>query len=262
VIDAVARLARRGDRFDRETRKMLAQFGGYICGHWHEPDSGLWEPRRPPRHHTHTRALCWAALDRLLGLHAAGRLPEVPADRFARERDAIRREVEARGWNPALGSYTQALDGDTVDASLLLLPFYGFADAGSERMRATRGRIADRLGAGPGLVYRYAESRPAGEGAFAACSFWDADCLARAGDREAAERVFAAMLGYANDVGLFAEEVDPATGDALGNFPQAYTHVGLVNAALSLTEGAADNRPGDRESSLAGAGRVSEGHPV
>lgn len=245
VIDAAARLVREGGPLDRDTRKMLTQFGRYVADHWAEPDSGLWEPRRPRRHYTHTRALCWSSLDRLLDLHAAGRLPGAPAERFAHEREAIRREVEARGWNPRLGSYTQSLDGDTVDASLLLMPFYGFADGGSERMRATRKRITDRLGAGPGLLYRYEESRPAGEGAFAACTFWDADCLARAGDADGAGRVIDAGLGYANDLGLFAEEVDPATGDALGNFPQAYTHVGLVNAALSLAE--ARERPAARD---------------
>jgi GH15 family glucan-1,4-alpha-glucosidase len=236
VIDAVAQLARHGGALDRETRRMLAQFGTYVCGHWSEPDSGLWEPRSPLRHYTHTRALCWAALDRLLELHGTGRLPEVPAERFTRERDAIRNEVEAKGWNAEIGSYTQSLHDDTVDASLLLLPFYRFADAASDRMRRTRDRIAERLGAGPGLVYRYEESRPAKEGAFAACSFWDTDCLARAGDHAGAERAVADALGYANDVGLFAEEIDPGTGDALGNFPQAYTHVGLINAALSLAE--------------------------
>jgi GH15 family glucan-1,4-alpha-glucosidase len=219
-----------------------------VCAHWSEPDSGLWEPRRPPRHYTHTRALCWSALDRLLELHAAGKLPEIPADRFAQERETIRQEVEARGWNAELGSYTQAIDGDTVDASLLLLPFFRFADPAGERMRRTRERIVERLAAGPGLVYRYEESRPAKEGAFAACSFWDADALARGGDLEGGERAVADAARYANDVGLFAEEVDPGTGEALGNFPQAYTHVGLINAALSLAEGHAGSAPKDRGS--------------
>ncbi|HKB00853.1 MAG TPA: glycoside hydrolase family 15 protein [Gemmataceae bacterium] len=252
VIDAVAQLARRGGAFDRETRRMLAQFGAYVCGHWSEPDSGLWEPRGPRRHYTHTRALCWAALNRLLDLHAAGKLPGIPAERFARERDAIREGVEAKGWDTAIGSYTQVLDGDTVDASLLLLPFYGFADPASDRMRRTRDRIAERLGAGPGLMYRYEESRPGTEGAFAACSFWDADCLARSGDLAGAERAVADTLRYANDVGLFAEEIDPATGEALGNFPQAYTHVGLINAALSLAEGHEGSGARDRDSRLTG----------
>jgi GH15 family glucan-1,4-alpha-glucosidase len=158
-------------------------------------------------------------------------------EQFRQHREQIRREIEDRGWNPTLESYTQVLDGDTLDATVLLLAFHRFDEASSGRMQQTYRRIQERLGAGPGLLYRYEQSFEGREGAFAMCSFWIAEFLARGGGSlEQARDAFAHTLAYANDVGLFAEEIDPASGDALGNFPQAFTHVGLINAALSLAD--------------------------
>jgi GH15 family glucan-1,4-alpha-glucosidase len=237
LIDPVAYMCRRGARLDRETQGMLRRLAEYVCEHWHEPDQGIWEPRDTPQHHTHSRVLCWTALDRMLELHRLGVIASMPVARFERTRDAIRRDVEEHSWNPTLRSYTQVQGGDTVDASLLLLGWYGFARPDDDRMRATFERIRERLQAGPGLVYRNEESRRVGEGAFGICSFWAAEFLARGGGTLAeAEQWFDALLGYANDLGLFAEEIDPATGDALGNTPQAFTHVGLVSAALAIEE--------------------------
>jgi GH15 family glucan-1,4-alpha-glucosidase len=179
--------------------------------------------------------MCWVALDRLLALERMHVLRGIPRELFERNRALIRDEVERRGFNPAIGSYTQVLDGDTVDASLLLLDHYGYASSGSSRMRGTYQRAMERLGAGPGLVYRNEESVPAGEGAFAICSAWAIEHLAAGGGSLAeATRAFDSFLGYANDLGLYAEEIDPASGRALGNFPQAFSHVGLINAALAI----------------------------
>jgi GH15 family glucan-1,4-alpha-glucosidase len=159
----------------------------------------------------------------------------VPAGKFQENRDAIRLLVETRAWNPALQSYVSHLDGDRVDAALLLLAWYGFEAAGSDRMRQTYQRIRERLGAGDGLLYRYRTGESPGEGTFGISSFWGAEYLALGGGSvDEARALFDRLSGHANDVGLFAEEVDPATGAALGNFPQAFTHVGLINAALSL----------------------------
>ena len=145
--------------------------------------------------------------------------------------------METRAWNPELRSYTARLDGDRLDASLLLLSWYGFEKASSERMRQTYARIHEQLGAGRGLLRRYRTEDSPGEGAFGVCGFWGVEYLASGGGTaEEALHAFEQLCGFANDVGLFAEEVDPATGHALGNFPQAFTHVGLINAALSLTE--------------------------
>lgn len=237
VIEAVTHFVSRDGRLDRETQTMLRHFGQYVCRHWHEPDNGIWEPRGERQHFTHSRLLCWVALDRLLEMHAQGRISGIPMELFAQHREQIRRDIEERGWNKKLESYTQVLGGDTFDATVLLLAFHGFDKASSWRMRRTYQRIQERLGAGPGLLYRYEQSFMGREGAFALCSFWIADFLARGGGTlKEAHRAFAETLAYANDLGLFAEEIDPKTGDALGNFPQAFTHVGLINAALSLVE--------------------------
>ncbi len=237
VIEAVAHFLEHGGRLDRETQKMLRQFGEYICRHWQDPDNGIWEPRGERQHYTHSRLLCWVALDRLIVMQNSGRIEGIPTEQFAKSRDSIRRDIEAHGWNSELESYTQVLGGDTLDATLLLMALHEFSDASSPRMRDTFLRVKERLGAGPGLLYRYERSREAHEGAFALCCFWMSDFLARGGGSlAAAHRTFGQTLAYANDLGLFAEEIDPRSGDALGNFPQAFTHVGLINTALSLAK--------------------------
>jgi GH15 family glucan-1,4-alpha-glucosidase len=235
VIGAVSQFVEHGGQLDRETQQMLRQFGQFVCRHWHEPDNGIWEPRGGRQHFTHSRLLCWFALDRLIDMHERGRIQGLPVEQFKTSRERIRRDIEDRGWNPNLQAYTQALGGDTLDATVLLMSFHGFNDASSSQMRSTFARIQERLGAGPGLLYRYEQSSQGREGTFAMCGFWIAEFLARGGgSAEAASGSFAQTLRYANDLGLFAEEIDPTTGDALGNFPQAFTHVGLLNAALSL----------------------------
>src|SRR5438067_829330 len=235
VIHATTQVVGRDEELDGDTRRMLCGFGEYVCRNWQMPDEGIWEPRSGKRHNTHSRLLSWAALDCLLELHRKGHLPEARAASFAANRDLIRRDIETRAWNPRLESYTAQIDGDDLDASLLLLSWHGFEKASSERMRKTYARIREQLGAGRGLLYRYLTGESPGEGAFAVCGFWGAEYLALGGGTlEEARRAFDELCGFANDVGLFAEEIDPATGEGLGNFPQAFTHVGLINAALSL----------------------------
>ncbi|MFL5260838.1 MAG: glycoside hydrolase family 15 protein [Anaeromyxobacteraceae bacterium] len=237
VVDAATQLVRRGVGLDRETGRLLAALGAYVCDHWREPDEGLWEPRGPRQHHTHSKVLCWTALDRLLELHARGHLVRADADRFAQERAAIRREVDARGWSEPLQSYTQVFGGTDVDAALLQLAWYGYLPASSPRMRWTAARIDRELSAAHGRLYRYRAPPGWREGAFGICGFWAAEHLALGGGTaDAAHSRIACLLRDANDVGLFAEEVDPATGEALGNFPQAFTHIGLVNACLTLQQ--------------------------
>jgi GH15 family glucan-1,4-alpha-glucosidase len=235
VVEAVTHFLRSGGTLDRETEKMLRHFGEFVCRSWQQPDNGIWEPRDKREHYTHSRLLCWVALDRLLEMQRLGRLRGIPVEKFTKHREEIRKDIEERGWNQSLESYTQVLDGDTLDATVLLMAFHGFEEASSPRMLTTFKRILDRLGGGPGLLYRYEKSLTGGEGAFALCCFWIAEFLARGGGTlEQAHTAFAQTLAYGNDLALFAEEIDPQTGDALGNFPQAFTHVGLINAALSL----------------------------
>jgi GH15 family glucan-1,4-alpha-glucosidase len=234
LVEAAFVWVTRGGTLDRASRSNLVELGRSVCKRWHEPDDGIWERRSVRRHHTHSKVMCWVALDRLLKLHKSGQL-RVPARAFATARDTLQNEIERRGYNDALGSYVSAFDGDEVDASLLALSLHGYADPNSPRMRSTCERIRERLGAGS-LLYRYRESDglPPGEGAFGICGFWEAENRVLQGRRREAVEQFESLLSFANDVGLFAEQVDPATGAALGNFPQALTHIGLINAALEL----------------------------
>jgi len=234
VIDATAQYAPHVGEYDRTTQKVLIGFGKYVATNWNQPDEGIWEPRSGRQNHTYSRLMCWTALDRLLALSEKGMLSGVPAGWFATEREKIREEIENRGWNEQIQSYVSALDGDQVDASLLRIPWYGFESANSDRMQRTYKRICDKL-SDNSLVFRY-PAQPS-EGAFGICSFWAVEDLAIGGGTpEQAHARFRHLLRYQNDVGLFAEEIDPKTGDALGNFPQAFTHVGLISAAFSLQE--------------------------
>jgi GH15 family glucan-1,4-alpha-glucosidase len=236
VINGAAWFLDRGGRFDRDTSRMLDGLGRTVCRRWREPDEGIWEGRSGRFHHTHSKMLCWVALDRLVKMHEAGHL-EVSVDLFRTTRDEIRKEIEAHGYNERIGSYTRTFDGDEMDASLLTLPLYDYIDGKHPRMRSTYASIHEKL-AHDGLVYRYEtgidDGLPPGEGTFGICSFWAVECQARGDDVEGATQAFEHLLSYANDVGLFAEEIDPDTGAALGNFPQAFTHIGLINAALTL----------------------------
>ncbi|MBK1632106.1 glycosyl hydrolase [Thiohalocapsa halophila] len=242
VIDAAYAFVRQGGRLTAATARLLVGFGKTVCRRWREPDEGIWEVRAGRRHHTYSKAMCWVALDRLLRLHQAGKL-RAPVEWFERERDALRAEIDARGFNQRLGSYVSVYEGDELDASLLLLARHGFIEPHSQRARGTRDAIIEALGSN-GLLYRYLgidDGLPGDEGAFGICSFWAVDAYALAGELQAGEALFERVLGYANDLGLFAEEIDPADGSALGNFPQAFTHVGLIDAALSLAGARRDN---------------------
>jgi GH15 family glucan-1,4-alpha-glucosidase len=236
VIDALAAFASRGARFDEHIVRMLDGLGRVVCKRWREPDDGIWEIRTQPRHYTHSKVLAWVALDRLISLNEMGY--KLSADLFRPEREQVRAEIESRGYNKKLDSFTSTLDGNLVDASLLLLPRYGFLPATDPRMKSTYARVREKLGRGP-LLQRYEEGTedglPPGEASFGICAFWAVECQARGGDVAGARRTFEELLSYGNDLGLFAEEIAP-DGSALGNFPQAFTHIGLINAALTLVE--------------------------
>ena len=240
VAQAAYDYVERGGTLDATEGRLLRQLGETVCALWREPDEGIWEKRSGRRHHTYSKAMCWVALDKLLLMHERGAitLPTAAASAFRRDRDALRHAVETEGYNQRLGTYVDVLGGDEIDASLLLLGLRGWDDpASSPRLAATLEAVRGRLER-HGLLYRYppgADGIPGGEAAFGICSFWLAEILAAAGRVEEAQAQFERVLGYANDLGLFAEEIDPRTGAALGNFPQAFTHVGLISAALAIT---------------------------
>jgi GH15 family glucan-1,4-alpha-glucosidase len=235
VVDAAAQYGQHIGRFDRSTQKVLIGLGKYVASHWDEPDEGIWEPRSGRQNNTYSRLLCWTALDRLIALDEKGIIQGAPRDAFVRQRDRIRQQIEMRAWNPQLKSYASALDGEKLDASLLRIPWYGFEEACSSRMESTYKKICEQLGAGEGLLFRYKRNPP--EGAFGICGFWAVEHLALGGGTlDQAHHLFGELLGHGNDLSLFSEETSAETGDALGNFPQAFTHVGLISAALTMDE--------------------------
>ncbi len=235
VIDAAAQFAFHGGNLDHDMQRVLVGLGNYVVKNWDQPDEGIWEPRSGRQNHTHSRLLCWTAMDRLVRLAERGMLRHAPIERYKQNAESIRRQIEDRAWNESLQSYVSVLDSDLLDASLLLLSWYGFAEAKSPRMKTTYRAIRKTLGTPNGLLYRHLQSIP--EGTFAICSFWEAEYLALGGGSlQEARDLFEHLLKYANDLGLYAEEFDATTGSALGNFPQAFTHVGLIGAALSILQ--------------------------
>ena len=203
---------------------------------WTQPDSGIWEVRGDPQHFTSSKLLAWVAVDRAVRL-AKARGDDGGDARWNALRRQIRRRIETDGVDPATGSFVRAFGSDDVDASLLLIPLVRFLPPDDPRVQSTLGRIEGDL-TRDGLVYRYRtdDGLPGDEGAFLICSFWLVDNLALTGNPGRAHDELVRLLGYANDLGLFAEQVDPRTGELLCNFPQAFSHVGLINAVRNLNQ--------------------------
>ncbi|HZF08204.1 MAG TPA: glycoside hydrolase family 15 protein [Thermoanaerobaculia bacterium] len=239
LVESACEFVSRGGELDRPQARLLARLGETACRLWREPDEGIWEKRSGRFHHTFSKMMCWVALDRLLAMDERGKIALGRSrERFARECREIRHAIETAGWSDRLGSYVDVLGEEGADASLLLLGIYGFVDPRGARFRSTFAHLDRTLGAGD-LLYRYppgTDGLPGGEAAFAICSFWAVEALARMGEVERATERFAHLLAYGNDVGLFAEQIDAASGQFLGNFPQAFSHLGLINAALTLAQ--------------------------
>lgn len=205
---------------------------------WREPDEGIWEVRGGRRHFTHSKVMAWVAFDRAAS-YAEREGAKANARRWRAVADEIHAEVCAKGYDPEANSFVQSYGSKALDASLLQIPHVGFLPADDPRVIGTVRAIESRL-VRDGLVLRYdlgetTDGLPAGEGVFLACSFWLADCYLMQGRRDDAERLFERLIGLANDVGLLAEEYDPVGKEMVGNFPQAFSHVGLINTALNLS---------------------------
>ena len=210
--------------------KELAALADFVAEAWQRPDSGIWESRDEPQHYVLSKAMCWTALDRAGSLADAGVLSRRPAWSQAAAR--VREWVESEGWDEERRTYRCAPGDDTLDASLLTAALCAYADARDGRIAGTVDAIRAELGDGP-FLYRFSGAEEL-EGAFLTCSFWLVDVLARAGCRDEAAGLMDELVAAANDVGLYAEEIDPRSGEFLGNFPQGLVHLALVNAAVSL----------------------------
>jgi GH15 family glucan-1,4-alpha-glucosidase len=228
-----------------EIQAFVADLADTAARRWTETDSGMWEMRGELRHHLSSKVLCWTALDRAVKL-APALGGYAKAEEWAAERDRIRAAILDRVWSEARQCYAQSFDSDELDAAQLLMPILGFLPATDPRMRSTIDAIAREL-TEEELVLRYrndeglnADGLEGEEGTFVICSFWLVTALAQAGELEEAERRFDRLAGYANDLGLLAEEIDTANGEQLGNFPQAFSHIGLITAAAAIDRARAE----------------------
>ena len=255
VWDGLERYSHHGDRLDGEMWAALRRLADEVCEVWHEKDQGIWEVRGGPQHFVHSKVMCWVALQRAVRMARRFNLPG-DVGRWKLVRDEIKATTLERGYNDDLGAFTQAYDSTALDASALLLPMVHFVKGDDPRMASTVDAIQEHL-TQDGLVYRYRvddtdDGVSGDEGAFTICSFWMVDNLAFLGRVEEARDLFARLIGYANDLGLYSEEIDPQTGEFLGNFPQAFTHMALINAAVNIDKADAALRE-------SGDGRVEVG---
>ena len=240
MLDAAYRLRDELGELEPAIRTFLAGLADAAAAQWEQTDHGIWEVRGEPQHFLYSKLMCWLALDRAVAmadqLHASER-----ADGWAAEADRIREAILDRGYNDEVGAFTQTLDGTELDASSLMVSLVGFLPGDDARVQSTVDAIAAGLTDDRGLVYRYrvcagVDGLDGDEGTFLLCTFWLARALAMAGRTGEAREVFGRAVGCVNDLGLLAEEIDSATGEHLGNTPQAFSHVGLINAAWSIQQ--------------------------
>jgi GH15 family glucan-1,4-alpha-glucosidase len=243
ILDAAHLWRESFDEIDATEWRFLRQLVDQAARVWREPDHGLWEIRDAPRHFTMSKVMLWVALDRGIRMVQRDHEDDIESDIdwWCRVRDEIRHAVETEGVDQRRGCFVQSFGSNELDASLLMMPMVGFVPVNDPRMIATVDAIQADLGTPPhGFIRRYrpehsSDGLRGSEATFLMCSFWLVDVLAMQGRQTEATALFEALLGVANDLGLYAEEYDPATGELLGNFPQAFTHMALVNSAHQLT---------------------------
>jgi GH15 family glucan-1,4-alpha-glucosidase len=233
VLEAIWLYGRAVGRLDGDTGREVARIADYVTKHWRDKDNGIWEVRAERAHYIQSKGLCWVALDRACDLGKSGLIPD-RSERWRAAADELRAWVDEHGWDDELQSYVRAPELREVDASMLTLAVFGYE---SERMDATIAAVDRELREGP-YVYRYrgGDGLEGNEGAFLTCSFWLVDAYARTGRLDDANALMDELVGLANDVGLYSEEIDPRTGEFLGNFPQALTHLALINAAVRIAD--------------------------
>lgn len=255
LLQASYELLRIGGSLSPDQQIWLQGVADYVCDIWRLPDAGIWEVRGPERHFTYSKLMCWVALDRAIRI--ADRLDwEREIGRWREERETIRTEILEQGFDTDRNTFVQSFGGRTLDASNLLIPLVGFLPATDPRVQGTIDATLRRLTT-DGLVHRYLTEESAdgvggGEGAFVICSFWLVDALALSGRVDEAVEIFEKLIARSNDLDLYSEEIGIGTDEFLGNFPQAFSHVGLINSAHFV--GRALAREGAREP-WSGSGR-------
>ncbi len=236
IVQGIYETLQHGESLSDTDWESLRAIINHVCEVWDEPDAGIWEFRGSQRHYLHSKLLCWVAVDR--GLALASQLEcDHPADRWESTREAIRTAILESGYSEQAGSFVQHFDTDrALDASCLLIPIYEFLPADDPRVEATLETVLDELLDDDGLVYRtkYTDAIPPEPNAFLLCTFWLVDALVLAGRIERATELFETALSHSSPLGLLAERVDPSTGELFGNYPQAFSHLGLINSAIYL----------------------------
>ena len=238
LLDAAYRLPDQLDNVGPAAIAFLADLADTAVARWKDKDQGIWEVRGEPRHFLYSKLMCWVAVDRAIHLAEKLGASEQRVDRWRTARNEIADAILTKGWNDKVGHFTQSFGSDDLDASNLMMPIVGFIAADDPRMKATIDATAEHLTDRRGLVYRYlaADGLAGEEGSFLLCTFLLAQAQALAGDVNRARKTFETAIAYCNDLGLLSEEVDADTGELLGNFPQAFSHIGLVNAAWAISE--------------------------
>jgi GH15 family glucan-1,4-alpha-glucosidase len=248
LLETAALYVSEGNVLDEETGEMLAGCVDRVAVLWPDEDSGMWELDEH-RHYTTSKIAVWMAFDRALRLAGKGQLPDRHVAQWREQHDRLHSWIEDNCWSDELGAYCGWAGEQSLDAGILRAMRMGYPER--ERLDRTVDTIRQRLAAAPGLIYRTSEHRGT-EGAFVACSFWVVEALARLGRVDEACETMEQILPYANDLGLFSEEIDPASGELLGNFPQGLSHLALVNAAGAIQDAAGR---GAGTSATAGAAR-------
>jgi GH15 family glucan-1,4-alpha-glucosidase len=257
VLDCIHLYRRQGcfERYNEQLEgplwQLMCVIAEHVCNHWRDTDNGIWEVRNGGYHFVYSKVMCWVALDRAIRAAEQEHL-EANLKRWREARDAIRTDILANAYNTQIGAFTQYYGGTVLDASTLLMSLVGFIPPDDPRMRSTVEKIMEQLTDDHGFVYRYNTVEGANdglnghEGTFTICSFWLVDNLAMQGRVDEARSLFERLLSYAGRLGLFSEEIESGTGHALGNYPQAFTHIALINSAFNLRR--AEMRQSERHS--------------
>jgi GH15 family glucan-1,4-alpha-glucosidase len=239
ILNMAFETSRYGESLSKNDWEFLAKIVNHVCRTWHHKDFGIWEARSEKKHFVYSKLMCWVAIDRGLKI-AEKKQFKCPSQKWEKTRDEIKNSILENGYNKDINSFTQSYHSNTLDAANLLIPIFGFLPFDDPRVNGTINATLKYL-TKDGLVFRYLskDGLPGKEGAFVLCTFWLIDCLALSGQTKKAEKMLVNLIKYISPLGLFAEEIDPERRIMLGNFPQAFSHIGLINSALyiGLTKG-------------------------
>lgn len=237
ILDAAYTLRNHLSEMDETTRQFLISAVNAAAARWRDDDQGIWEVRGPARPYLHSKVMCWVALDRGVAMYRLLKA-QLYVDEWTAHRDEVRDAIQAEGWSEQRGAYTQYFGADALDASALIIAIVGFCAPDDPRLLATIDAVEEDLSDQRGLIYRYRgdDGFDTSEGTFLLCTFWLAHALAYSGQTQRAERVLERAAGYASSLGLLSEQVDPISGELMGNFPQAFSHLGLITAAQAIAD--------------------------